>query len=230
MQNEQANATCGGGASILTPVGMSEGAHAEGVYSVKCTGPLDAFRDRYLALQERLSRSGVAGFIDRLINGSWMRKEFNAIPMELKWADTFKNVVCTQGKNIALNAFLSDSGYSANVYIGLMRLTGAVSSSDTMASHAGWLEVGVINQPNYTGPRKAPSWGAASAGAKATSAMSFAITGTGNVDGCFLVLGTGALSTIDNTGGFLYSVGAFTSGVQAVTPGSTLSVTYTASL
>ena len=230
MQNEQANATCGGGASILTPLGMSEDAHAEGLYSVKCTGPLDAFRDRYLALHERLSRTGFAGIIDRLINGRWLRKELNAIPMELKWADTFKNVVCTQGKNPALDAFLSGSGYTANVYIGLMRLTGAVSVNDTMASHGGWLEAGVINQPTYTGPRKTPSWGVASAGAKATSAMSFVITGTGNVDGCFLVLGTGALSTIDNTAGFLYSVGAFTSGVQAVTPGSTLSVTYTASL
>ena len=42
------------------------------------------------------------------------------------------------------------------------------------------------------------------------------------VKGCFLVLGTGALSTIDNTAGTLYSAGTFTGGDKTVSNGDTL--------
>jgi len=102
---------------------------------------------------------------------------------------------------------------------------------DTMASHAGWLEVGNANAPTYTAPRKTAAWSAASGGSKAlSSALSFAIGSSGTVGGCFLVLGTGAVSTIDNTSGVLYSAGAFTGGSKTVSNGDTLNVSYTASL
>jgi len=107
----------------------------------------------------------------------------------------------------------------------------AVAAGDTMASHSGWKEAGVTNAPTYTVPRKTCSWDAAAAGSKAlSSAVSFAITGAGTVKGCFIVFHTGAVSTVDNTGGVLYSAGAFTGGDKVVADTDTLNVTYTASL
>ena len=152
----------------------------------------------------------------------------------LKWEDVFDNVVTTVGKNLALDTFLAGSSYTVvGPYMGLISSTSysAVAAADTMSSHAGWLEAGNANTPTYTAPRKTAAWSAASAGSKALSAsLSFAITGTGTVKGCFLVYGTGALTTIDNTAGTLYSAGLFSAGDKIVANTDTLSVSYTASL
>lgn len=153
---------------------------------------------------------------------------------KLKWRETIENVVTTVGKNLALDTFLAGSGYTVTgPFMGLISSTSysAVAAADTMASHAGWLEAGLANAPTYTAPRKTAAWSAAAAGAKALSAaLSFAITGSGTVKGCFLVFGSGASATIDNTGGTLYSAGLFTGGDKAVVNTDTLNVSYTASL
>lgn len=152
---------------------------------------------------------------------------------EVKWADTFDNVVTTVGKNLALDTFLAGSSYTVTgPYMGLINTNAsAAASGDTMASHSGWLEVGGTNAPTYSGGRKTVSWSSASSGSKATSsAVSFSITGSGTVGGCFIVFGSGASSTVDNTSGTLYSAGAFTGGSKTVANGDTLNVTYTASL
>lgn len=153
---------------------------------------------------------------------------------ELKWRDTIENVVATVGKNLALDTYLAGSSYTVvGPFMGLISSTSfsAVAAGDTMASHSGWLEAGNANTPTYTSPRKTAAWSAASAGSKALSAaLSFAITGSGTVKGCFLVYGTGALSTIDNTAGTLYSAGLFTGGDKVVANADTLNVSYTASL
>lgn len=153
---------------------------------------------------------------------------------KLKWTDTIENVVATVGKNLALDTYLAGAAYTVvGPFMGLISSTSysAVAAADTMASHAGWLEAGVTNAPTYTIPRKTAAWSAASAGSKALSAaLSFAITGTGTVKGCFLVYGTGAVSTIDNTSGVLYSAGLFTGGDKAVVNTDTLNISYTASL
>ncbi len=152
----------------------------------------------------------------------------------LKWSDTFENTVMTAGKNLALDTFLAGAAYTVvGPYLGLISSTSysAISAADTMASHAGWLEAGGTNAPTYTAPRKTAAWSAASGGSKALSAaLSFAITGSGTVKGCFLVFGTGALTTIDNTAGTLYSAGLFSGGDKAVVNTDTLNVSYTASL
>lgn len=153
---------------------------------------------------------------------------------KLKWRDTIENVVTTVGKNLALDTFLAGAAYTVTgPFMGLISSVGysAVAAADTMASHAGWTEAGNANAPTYTAPRKTAAWNAAAAGAKALSAaLSFAITGAGTVKGCFLVYGAGALSTIDNTAGTLYSAGLFTGGDKVVSGGDTLNVSYTASL
>lgn len=152
----------------------------------------------------------------------------------LKWRDTINNVVTTVGKNLALDTYLAGSGYTVvGPYMGLISSVSwsAVDATDTMGSHAGWTEAGNANAPTYTAPRKTCAWSAAASGSKALSAaLSFAITGTGTVKGCFIVYGTGAVSTIDDTNGTLYSAGTFTGGDKAVVNTDTLNVSYTASL
>ena len=151
-----------------------------------------------------------------------------------KWADAFVNTVVTAGKNLALDSFLSGSAYTVTgPFMGLISSVSfsAIAVGDTMASHAGWLEAGGANAPTYTAPRKTAAWSAAAAGAKALSApLSFAITGSGTIKGCFIVYGSGALSTIDNASGTLLSAGLFTGGDRAVLSGDTINASYTLSI
>ena len=153
---------------------------------------------------------------------------------KLKWRETIDNVVQTVGKNLALDTFLAGSAYTVTgPFMGLISSTSfsAVDVGDTMASHAGWLEAGAANAPTYSGNRKTAAWSAATAGAKALSAaLSFAITSSGTVKGAFLVYGSGASATKDNSAGTLWSAGTFSTGDKAVVNGDTLNVNYSTSL
>jgi hypothetical protein len=152
----------------------------------------------------------------------------------LKWRETIDNVVATVGKNLALDTFLAGAAYTVTgPFMGLIASTGysAVAAGDTMASHSGWLEAGGANAPTYSGNRKTAVWSAAASGSKALSAaLSFAVTSSGTVKGAFLVYGTGASATKDDTGGYLWSAGTFSTGDKAVVNGDTLNVNYTTSL
>jgi hypothetical protein len=144
---------------------------------------------------------------------------------QLKWKDDIHNLVTTVGKNFTMDTTLGNTAGGA-VVMGL-KGTGTAVVADTQSSHASWLEVGLANAPTYTGNRPTPTFSAASAGAKTTSsAVTFAITSSGTVAGCFINIG--GSSTKDNTTGTLFSAGDFTAGSKTVTSGDTLSVTYTA--
>jgi hypothetical protein len=152
----------------------------------------------------------------------------------VKWREEFPNTVTTVGKNAVLDAALAGSSYSVTgPFIGLISSVSwsATAAGDTMSSHAGWTEAGGAKAPTYTSPRKTAAWSAASGGSKALSSnASFAITGTGTVKGAFMVFGSGAVSTIDNTSGTLLSAGVFSGGDKAVGNGDTLNVSYSLAL
>jgi len=233
MQQETCKAADHGGSVVAKRLLIDEVANAHGTYHVVASGPVEQYRDEYVRLRDRLSGKGFKAFFDKLINGRDLLSQFMAIPIENKWAEECPNVVCTVGKNAALDAYLAGSAYTVTgPYMGLINTNASAAvAGDTMSSHSGWLEVGNANAPTYTAPRKTVAWSAASGGSKATSAaLSFAIGSTGTVGGCFLVFSTGAVSTIDNTSGVLYSAGAFTGGSKSVNNGDTLNVTYNASL
>lgn len=153
----------------------------------------------------------------------------------LKWEEKFPNLVNAVGKELMLDTLLGGSSYSVTgPYLGLI---GSASptflAADTMASHTGWTEF-----INYTvggsAVRGTAVFGAASSTglspANVTSANATSITytitgGGGTVSGCFLTLGTGAVNTQNDTGGTLYSAGAFTTS-KTTTAGDTVSVTY----
>ena len=142
----------------------------------------------------------------------------------LKWSADIENLVTTIGKNSTMDTMLGNVAVGA-VVMGL-KGTGTAVVGDTQASHT-WLEVGLANAPTYSGTRKTPTFGAAAAGVKTTSAaVVFTMTGSGTVAGCFINLGGSA--TQDNTTGVLFSAGDFTAGSKTVTSGDTLSVSYSA--
>jgi hypothetical protein len=154
----------------------------------------------------------------------------------LKWTEDFANLVNAVGKQLMLDTLLKGSSYTVvGPYLGLIGTTSPTfgTGSDTMTSHSGWTEF-----VNYTvggsAVRGTAVFGSATSSGSTpsnvttstASAITYTITGAGgNVTGCFLVTGSGASSTQSNTGGTLYSAGAFAT-AKAVTAGDTVSVTY----
>ena len=151
----------------------------------------------------------------------------------VKWEEKFPNLVVAVGKQLMLDTLLKGSSYTVvGPYLGLISNTFTASASDTMGSHT-WTEF-----TNYTvsgsGNRGtavfASSTSTGSTPSNVTSSTATAITYTitgagGTVYGCFLVTGTGAVSTFSSTAGTLYSEGLFGT-AKTTTSGDTVSVTY----
>jgi hypothetical protein len=152
----------------------------------------------------------------------------------LKWEEEFPNLVVAVGKELMLNTFLRTSGTYTTVgpFLGLIGNNTTFSASDTMGSHT-WTEF-----TNYTvggSAVRGTAVFAASSSAGSTpsnvttstaSPITYTITGAGGtVYGCFLVTGSGAVSTQSSTAGVLYSEGNFAV-AKATTAGDTVSVTY----
>ena len=156
----------------------------------------------------------------------------------LKWEDKAPNLVMAVGKQALFDYYFGATGTAGGTasganYLGLLGGTATYTAADTMASHT-WTEVGGTNAPAYTGSRQAPSWSAASSSGttpsnvttKTASALTFAMTSSGTVNGCFINSGASASATKDTTTGILYSAGSFTGGSKTVASGDSLAVTY----
>ena len=151
----------------------------------------------------------------------------------LKWSDNIENLTTNVGRQNLLNSYFANTGGGA-IVMGLMGQTGGSSTpayTDTQSSHAGWLEVGNVNAPTYSGTRKTPTFSSATnanPSVLTTSAVvTFAMTSSGTVYGAFINIG--GSTAIDNTTGTLFSAGNFTAGSKTVTSGDTINVTYTLS-
>jgi len=153
----------------------------------------------------------------------------------LKWEESFPNLVNAVGKQLMLDTLLKGSSYSVTgPFLGL--ISGAsptFAAADTMSSHGGWTEFvdytvggsavrGTAVFASATSTGTTPS----NVTTSAATPITYTITGAGGtVGGCFLVTGSGASSTLSNTSGTLYSAGAFTT-AKITTAGDTVSVTY----
>ena len=153
----------------------------------------------------------------------------------VKWEDGFPNLVNAIGKQLMLDTLLSGSAYTTvGPFLGL--ISGAsptFAAADTMTSHSGWTEF-IAYTVGGSAVRGTASFGAASSTGttpsnvttKTATAITYTITGAGGtVSGCFLTTGSGASATLSNTGGTLYSAGAFAT-AKVTTAGDTVSVTY----
>jgi len=157
----------------------------------------------------------------------------------IKWREVIDNVVCTEGKNLCLDVLLNGADYTVTgAYMGLISSVSftQVQASDTAAQINGsnqWREAGIGSDfPLYTAPRKICVWSAAASGAKQLSSpLSFSIVTTGGtVEGCFIILGSGATSSIGDSAGVLWSAGVFSSGAKSVGPGDSIQISYSTSL
>lgn len=154
----------------------------------------------------------------------------------LKWEESFPNLVNAVGKELMLDTLLRTSGTYTTVgpFLGLISgSTPTFDAADTMSSHAGWTEFTNYTVGGSSVRGTAVFSAASSTGASPSnvttcgaSAITYTITGGGGtVGGCFLVTGSGASSTQGNTSGVLYSAGAFAV-PKITTAGDTVSVTY----
>jgi hypothetical protein len=157
----------------------------------------------------------------------------------LKWEDKAPNLVMAVGKQALFDFYFGATGTAGGTasganYLGLCGGTATYAAADTMASHT-WTEVGGTNAPAYTGNRQSISWTAATSTgttpsnvtSKTGGAITFAMTSSGTVNGCFINSGASASATKDSTTGVLYSAGNFTGGSKTVASGDSLAVTYT---
>jgi hypothetical protein len=155
----------------------------------------------------------------------------------LKWEESFPNLVNEVGKELMFNTLLRTSGTYTTVGPFLGLIDGATptfgTGTDTQTSHAGWTEF--VNYTVGGSPVRGTAVfsAATSTGSTPTNvttcsaaAITYTITGVGGtVGGCFLITGSGAVDTQSNTGGVLYSAGAFAV-AKITTAGDTVAVTY----
>lgn len=137
----------------------------------------------------------------------------------LKWEETIENVVTDAGLNNLLDEFFKGSSYTAAWYVLLTDGTPTVAAANTLASHAGWVEV-----TDYAGDRKALTLGTVASKSVDNSASkaTFVIDADDTVIG-----GAGLASVATGTSGVLYSVAAFTAADKQLDDGDTLNVTVT---
>lgn len=153
----------------------------------------------------------------------------------IKWEDSFPNLVNAVGKQLMLDTLLSGTAYTTvGPFLGLVSgASPTFAAADTMTSHTGWTEFIAYTVGGSAVRGTAVFGSATSTGTtptnvttKTASAITYTITGAGGtVGGCFLTTGSGASSTLSNTGGTLYSAGAFAT-AKVTTAGDTVSVTY----
>jgi hypothetical protein len=155
----------------------------------------------------------------------------------LKWTEKFPNLVVAVGKQLLLDTLLRTSGTytTTGPFLGLTKVSLTPAATDTMTT---LVTTNAAEFTNYTvggsAVRGTAVFGASSSSGTTPSnvttstatAITYTITGAGGtVYGCFLVTGSGAVSTQSSTAGTLYSEGNFTT-AKITTAGDTVSVTY----
>lgn len=134
----------------------------------------------------------------------------------LKWEDSFENLVVNEGLDEILDKFWKGSAYTASHFVGL-KGAGAPAAGNTLASTGAWSEV-----TPYSGSRPALTLGSVASQSVDNSASraSYTINATQTVAGAFVC------TVATGTAGILISAGDFTSS-KNVDSGDTLNVTVT---
>jgi hypothetical protein len=151
----------------------------------------------------------------------------------LKWEEEFPNLVVAIGKQLLLDTLLRTSGTYTTVgpFLGLINNSTTFAAADTMSSKT-WTELTTYTVGGSAVRGTAAFAASTSSGStpsnvttSTATAITYTMTGSATVYGCFLVTGTGAVSTISSTAGTLYSEGNFST-AKTVTSGDTVTVTY----
>ena len=151
----------------------------------------------------------------------------------LKWEEEFPNLVVAVGKQLMLDTLLRTSGTYTTVgpFLGLINNSTTFAAADTMTSKT-WTELTTYTVGGSAVRGTAVFAASSSSGTtpsnvttSSATAITYTMTGSATVYGCFLVTGSGAVSTISSTAGTLYSEGNFSTS-KTVTSGDTVTVTY----
>jgi hypothetical protein len=148
----------------------------------------------------------------------------------LKWESSKHNLVVNVGLKDMNDKYFTGSGYTAAWYVGVYgaAATNDPAAGDTMASHAGWVEVTDYSQA--TRPQAVFAAATTADPSVITTSASpavFSINGTTTIGGAFLT----SSKTKGGTTGILFSASDFTApGDRNVVSGDTLNITYTFSL
>lgn len=143
----------------------------------------------------------------------------------LKWVDTIENLVVNTGLDDMLSKYYKGSSYTAAHYMGLTDGTPTVDPADTMASHAGWVEVTAYDEA----VRQTITWGSVASQSVSNSASKAVFT----ISSDSTTIGGGFVTTNSTKGGStgtLVGAGAFTAGDKSLDDGDALSVTVTATM
>ena len=152
---------------------------------------------------------------------------------QLKWSDSFHNLVVNEGLQDMNSKYFKGSGYTAAWFLGLVTGPGSgttYAAGNTLATHAGWTENTAYTTSGGAGVRAAVTFGTATTAdpsviANTASPSVFTMTSNAQtIAGAFLA------SVSTGTSGILFSAGDFTGGDKLVDSGDSLSVTYSFSL
>ncbi len=136
-----------------------------------------------------------------------------------KWTEEVHNLVVNDGINHSLDVLFTGATQTNPWYLGLTDGTPTVAATDTMSSHAGWVEVVAYSEgvrQTYVDVRTNQTV------SNTASPAAFSINGTATVGGGFL----SSNSTKSGTTGILLCAVAFTGGDRSVASGDTVNVTY----
>lgn len=162
-----------------------------------------------------------AGLPAATLHGHLYRFECYGPDGALKWVEEVPNLVVNTGLNDILDKYYKGSAYTAAHYVGLTDGTPTFAAGDTMASHAGWVEVAGYSEA--TREAFTPGTVASQSVDNSASKASFSINATVTVGGAFLTTD----STKSGTTGTLIGGAAF-SADRSLASGDTLNVQVTA--
>ena len=154
----------------------------------------------------------------------------------LKWEETTPNLVVAVGKQLMLDTLLRTSGTytTTGPFLGLTNASITPAATDTMTTLVGGGKEFTAYTVSGSAVRGTAVFAASTSSGSTPSnvttssatSITYTITGSGGtVYGCFLVTGSGAVSTQSSTAGTLYSESNFGT-AKATTVGDTVSVTY----
>jgi hypothetical protein len=139
----------------------------------------------------------------------------------LKWSETVKNLVPDAGLDEILSRSWKASALTVADYVGLVDGTPTVAAADTMASHAGWVEVTDYSEAT----REALTLGSVASQSidNSASKASYSVNATVTIGGAFICDN----STKAGGTGTLLGAAAFSAGDRAAQSGDTLNLTIT---
>jgi len=162
----------------------------------------------------------------RILQGAEVRGLWRVVCRDpkgrIKWEDEIHNLVVNVGLDYLLDAGLSGGTQITSWFTGLTDGTPTIAAGDTMASHAGWVEVTAYNEANR------PAWSDGGVSGQSVdnsaSPATFTIsTDNTTIGGAFLA----SNNTRGGTTGTLYAAGAFSAGDKTIDDNDTIDLTAT---